>query len=312
MKLNLISAIFAICLNGVYSKPRKSLIPDIRIDPDNPINPGKLIDVGDCPSTMPYPTAYHGTGNGGYYIGFIQNTCTADHTYVCKRYAWSMSRIADGPIFNEGHSTHCVPEYSECYNSKGDQRRIYIYDKGIFKNPFNDSHCNKSIKVVVNSSDRNCYYSATTNKVLVSGLKERIVDTMVNNDGQTPRMINGRCLVGAGWCQCKKYVPPSPKPAPVSKNTYNCKGGKSYCIDRCYRKLKDKTWRYSNKKAQIGNTEIKNIYCQTDACQAAFDDFNGTRNSRSSYWRNCKNIITNDFKIYWGFPYTIDDSSIDW
>ncbi|KAG4083736.1 hypothetical protein H8356DRAFT_1747715 [Neocallimastix lanati (nom. inval.)] len=97
-----------------------------------------------------------------------------------------------------------------------------------------------------------------------------------------------------------------------NKSSYKCKGGNSYCIDRCYRKLKDKTWKYNGKTAQIGNNEIKTIYCPLAACQAAFDDFNGNRNSRTPNWYICKNRITDDFKKYWGYPYTISDNSIDY
>ena len=264
-------------------------------------------DINDCPSTV--SNVAH-RSNSGYYIGYAYNDCSSKNIYMCKSIGYRYGVVNCYPDVG-GCFGECIRTYYDCYTYKGEIMSFMDLNGNPFTNP---KRCNSLINVVVNANDDRCFVGPSTNIVASRNNKKRVVGTMVNNDGVTPRMINGRCLTGEGWCSCQKYVPAPTKTCPSrpASDSYSCQGGKNYCIDRCYRKLKDKKWSYGNAQAEIGNSYIP-TYCHLNICQQAFDDYRyNSQKKRTSYWEQCKSVITSDFNCYHGLPYTISNNNVDY
>jgi len=155
-------------------------------------------DVNECPSTMPSHNAHQGNG---YYIGFTWNNCKSDHVYICKSYHWTYGPCNCFP--NIGCNCECVAAYDDCYDYKGNKSSLISHRN--MSNPFNrpDACGRNKINAIANANDSNCYYSAYGNRVLVRNMKKRTVRAFTNNDGSL-RTINGRCLLGSGWCPCRR------------------------------------------------------------------------------------------------------------
>ncbi|KAG4081849.1 hypothetical protein H8356DRAFT_1753445 [Neocallimastix lanati (nom. inval.)] len=155
-------------------------------------------EVPQCAKNVKGPSAHRGNG---YYIGFTWNNCKSDHVYICTGYT---GICGDNQQCNaKGCFCTCTPVYTECYDYKGNYSMMQDTRKG-FDNPFTSKSCGtKRINAIANANDSNCYYSAYGNKVLLRNMKKRTVGAFTNNDGSL-RTINGRCLIGGGWCPCRK------------------------------------------------------------------------------------------------------------
>ena len=155
-------------------------------------------DVNECPSSMPSHTAHKGSG---YFIGFTWENCKSDHMYICNSYHYTYGTCNCFPKL--GCNCECVPVYDDCYDYKGNE--VAFIDRSNVLNPFtSNKHCGSNrIKAIANANDSNCYYGAYGNRVLLRNMKKRTVNAFTNNDGSL-RTINGRCLLGGGWCPCKR------------------------------------------------------------------------------------------------------------
>jgi len=158
-----------------------------------------------CSGAFVCPATPHSVGNG-WYIGITWETCNKEHTYICSNPLKYCYDRMPNCINKLGKDCPCMKEgivYDNCYDYKGNLSLIAASTTS-YINPFVSSHCGKKkIPAIVNAYDSNCYVSAYGNVVLRSGMAKRTVNAFTNNDGSL-RTVNGRCLVGAGWCPCRR------------------------------------------------------------------------------------------------------------
>jgi len=182
-------------------------------------------DINSCPDTIAPSPAYKMTN--GYYIGYAYNDCSANNIYICKSYEYRYGTPFCIPV--AGCSAPCIPTFYQCYNYEG---KTYTF-MDLDGNPF-DGKCNKLIKAVFNAHDSKCYFSPYGNTPIPgSNFSIRYQYTNANNDGVTPRTVNGRCITYNGWCPCERYYEiQQPKPQPQTKPSGKCPYGTT-TNDRC-------------------------------------------------------------------------------
>jgi hypothetical protein len=129
----------------------------------------------------------------GHYIGYTDGDCR--NIKICSKnskfnFCYNQNR-------KNRNCSRVGPFYKDCYDKNGKAVSVYPLTTG-YENPFsNKSVCISRWSVVLNpGNDKNCYYGAYGNKVLVKNNKSR--------NGVTTNIINNRCLAGNGWCPCSR------------------------------------------------------------------------------------------------------------
>lgn len=114
--------------------------------------------------------------------------------------------------------------FSYCYglDSKSNDDYVNICHSRDYVNPFKNNKCVKTGKTYLNYYNSNCYTTPYSSKVVTraggrvgNGLKQ---------------IVNGRCLVGSGWCPCTTSRISSEKCGRVNNTIYECKSG--YCCSK--------------------------------------------------------------------------------
>ncbi|OUM61964.1 hypothetical protein PIROE2DRAFT_62197 [Piromyces sp. E2] len=224
----------------------------------------------------------------GYYIGCTKNNCDdLDNIYICEALSYDSTNCQAVP--NEGAVCASTLTFAECYNYKG-KYVGYIYPPKMIS-PFGSAK--SKVDVIVNANDSSCYFGAYGNKKTYTGLKKRGVQ--VPRTASRVLKINGRCLVGAGWCPCQDYVQEKPKPNPSSSSSCT-----SYSCKRCQRKLPSVKWKRSDGwTTPLNNANIIK-YCAKTTCQEAYNDEKKPKcDRRDDYWRSCRKEILGDLKSYY-------------
>ncbi|OUM63853.1 hypothetical protein PIROE2DRAFT_9522 [Piromyces sp. E2] len=108
----------------------------------------------------------------GHYIGYTDEDYK--NIVICRKYN------ANGCVARERYDRSSMD--------------AFVVQDHSYLNPFNDG-CGKSSNYTVNFKDKNSYYAAYGNKVLVKN------NNKIRIGGERYR-VNNRCLVENGWCPC--------------------------------------------------------------------------------------------------------------
>ncbi len=128
--------------------------------------------------TVNAESIHRGDSNGKtWYIAAYKN-CNTENLLVCGNYYSKMIQVPIGmPMYNY--------YIEDCENGKGNKITKRNND---FNNPFT-----KCSTKEYNIKSGNCYYSPYSKRVTGKGSARK---------AKGIKRINGRCLVGGGWCPC--------------------------------------------------------------------------------------------------------------
>ena len=116
-------------------------------------------------------------------------------------------------------SNDCFSYCYDLFNNGNDYVNFcYAID---YKNPFKNNNCGKATKAHLNYYNNNCYTTAYSSKIINKAAPRR---------GSGLKIINGRCLTGAGWCPCNKPISSTNKCGKINNTIYECKKG--YCCSK--------------------------------------------------------------------------------
>ena len=145
---------------------------------------------------------YHRLTNAPY-----NKLLTSDKS--CSR-IWYCDRITDHDCF------------IDCYDMNNrNQDSVNLCGSRDYVNPFKNSNCGKATRAYLNYYSANCY---------TTPYRSTVINRAGARIGTGLKIINNRCLTGAGWCECNVPKTSNDRCGKVNNGIYECKSG--YCCSK--------------------------------------------------------------------------------